>query len=193
MGMNMDRTNMLNCYRFSLSLCRVFLLAVLFSGSSTAQDSVVKFEKDKRGQRIPIGYTPRSILVDTSYSYHRWFDRGYSDYTPDTTVTDRLMDAFTDDVELLIFYGTWCSDTRRELPRVMNILDTVGFPQEKVKLYAVNRSKQRGDEFARKHGLTFVPTVIFYKDGKEVGRIIEEPKLDIESDMLQILEGERAK
>jgi len=174
-------------FRGGVFLCGVFLLAVLVFASSTAQNSTIKFERDKTGVRVPVGFTPRSILADTLYHYHHWFDRGYSGYKPDTTLTERLKEAFTDDIKLLVFYGTWCSDTRRELPRLMKILDTVGFPKERVKLCAVNRAKESGDDFAKKHGLKLVATVIIYKDGEEFGRIIETPKLSLESDMLQIL------
>ena len=35
-----------------------------------------------------------------------------------------------------------------------------------------------------------VPTFIFYKDGEELGRIVEYPIQDLESDMLKILSGQ---
>ena len=36
-----------------------------------------------------------------------------------------------------------------------------------------------------------VPTFIFYKDNKEIGRIVEYPKQDFERDILTIISGEK--
>lgn len=175
-------------FRTRAFLCEIFPLLLILFALSPAQDSKVRFERDpKRGEQIAIGLTPRSILRDTMYSYYRWFNRGYSGYAPDTNLTARLKEALTGDVELLVFYGTWCSDTKRELPRLMRILDAAGFPESRLKMFGVNRAKQTGDDYAKDHDIKLVPTVIIYKEGKELGRIIEKPKLGLEPDMLEIL------
>lgn len=180
--------------RGSLFLYKIFLVIVFAFAPGAAQHSTTKFERDaKTGDQIPIGFTPRDILADTLYSYHRWFNRNYSGYSIDTALTTQLKGALTDDIELLVFYGTWCSDTRRELPRLMKILDAVGFAQDRVKMCAVDRAKLSGDDVATRHKVKRVATIIVYRSGKELGRIIEKPKLGLESDMLQILRGEPAK
>ncbi len=171
----------------TLTSLKIFLFVVVFIATSCGQEPEVKFERDSTGQQIPIGFTPRSILSDTLHSYHRWFDRGYARYVPDTALVEPLRGALTDGVEILVFYGTWCSDTRRELPRLMKILDTVGFPEENVKYCGVNRAKRSGDDFAKKHDVRRVATFIIYKDGEELGRIIESPTKSLESDLLHIL------
>ena len=172
-------------------LLELFLLGAIVFAPSSAQDYTTKFERDsKTGEQIPIGFTPRRILADTLYRYHNWFDKGYSRYKPDVTVSERLKEAFTDDIDLLVFYGTWCSDTQRELPRLMKILDTVGFPERRLKLCAVDRAKQSGDAFAKHHKVKRVATVIIFRNGEELGRIIESPKVSLEFNMLQLLKGE---
>lgn len=167
----------------------LFLLLTCAVVSGSAQQSEMRFEHDKSGIQVPVGPTPRSLLADTTHPYHLWYDRGYSEYSPDSTLAGKLMKAFTADTRLLIFYGAWCGDTHRELPRLMKILDVVGVPKEKVELYALPRSKQRGNKFAWEHDIKLVPTIIMYRNDKELGRIVESPKLGLESDMLEILSG----
>lgn len=167
----------------------VVFTAICVTGSASAQQLELRFEQDRSRGKIPVGPTPRSILVDTLYSYHRWVEGGYNAYRPDSAALVRLEKAITGDLELLIFYGTWCSDTRRELPRFLHIADRLRIPDERMRLYALNRAKQRGDSFARDHGIERVPTIIFFREGKELGRIVESPRRRLESDMLEILTG----
>lgn len=94
------------------------------------------------------------------------------------------------DHEIEIYFGTWCSDSKRELARFWRALDETGsmvpFP---VELVAVDREKAEPAD--RLHGmdLQFVPTFIVRKGGEEVGRIIEESPAGIENDLLSLLTG----
>jgi len=77
--------------------------------------------------------------------------------------------------------GTWCGDSKREVPRFIKVLEAANFPVDNLKIVAVDRRKEQykksptGEEW----GLSIkrVPTFIFYKNGKESNRIIESPRL----------------
>ena len=45
-----------------------------------------------------------------------WFDPGYTAYVPSAAAVAALRDAGSDRLELTVFFGTWCGDSRRELP-----------------------------------------------------------------------------
>ncbi|MDP4175154.1 MAG: thioredoxin family protein, partial [Bacteroidota bacterium] len=91
------------------------------------------------------------------------------------------------DYDITIVLGTWCSDSRREIPRFLKILDSLGFDSGKVKLLAVDREKKGlGDEIDSLK-IELVPTIIFYKDGKEAGRITEAPEETLETDTNNII------
>lgn len=53
-------------------------------------------------------------------------------------------------------------------------------------MYGVDLSKQEGGGLARQYDIQRVPTVIFLRGGKELGRIIEVPKDTMEADFLAI-------
>ena len=83
--------------------------------------------------------------------------------------------------------GTWCSDSRREVPRFYKILDSLNFPSAKVKLIMVDRKKEAAGIDISPFNIELVPTMIFYNDGLEDGRIIETPKETLEKDLEEIL------
>ncbi|MBV7441834.1 thioredoxin family protein [Weeksellaceae bacterium TAE3-ERU29] len=93
------------------------------------------------------------------------------------------------DFDIEIFMGTWCGDSHREVPAFYKILEIAKYPEDKVKTFAVNRKKETGWKFEENKNITHVPTFIFYKNGKEVGRIVESPINSLEEDIRDIVDG----
>jgi thiol-disulfide isomerase/thioredoxin len=83
--------------------------------------------------------------------------------------------------------GTWCGDTHREIPRFYRILDEMGVSDQSITLIAVDRTMQADGLDLEDLEIERIPTFIFYKKGKEVGRIVENARETLEDDMLLIL------
>ena len=98
-----------------------------------------------------------------------------------------MLKAVADSVETLVFLGTWCPDSKRHVPHFLKVADSAGIPASRIKLYAVDRTKKSDDGLSEHYGIERIPTFIFLKQGKEVGRIVEVPRLSMEEDMLAIL------
>ncbi len=64
-------------------------------------------------------------------------------------------------------------------------MDSIGFKSKKHKIYAVSREKTTPQKAEQGLNITNVPTFIFYKDGKEINRIVEYPIETLEKDMLK--------
>ncbi len=92
-----------------------------------------------------------------------------------------------DSVSTLVFLGTWCPDSRREVPRFLKVADEAGIPADRIKLYALDRSKISEDGLSKQYHIERVPTFVFLKHGEEIGRITEVPEKSVEEDMLFIL------
>lgn len=90
-----------------------------------------------------------------------------------------------------IFFGTWCSDSRREVSRFWRALDQVGglVPFE-IEYVAVDRSKQEPADLVAGADLRYVPTFVVERGGEEVGRVVESALNGIERDLLALLTGE---
>ena len=83
-------------------------------------------------------------------------------------------------------FGTWCHDSKREVPRMLRILDSIGMPFEKISLIAVDIRKSEPGGRGKLFNIKRTPTFIFFKEGEEVGRIIERPDVNLESDLKKI-------
>lgn len=93
------------------------------------------------------------------------------------------------ELDISIIFGSWCSDSREQLPRIFRFLDAAGFPSERLMLLAVDRTKTApGIDIGHLH-VERVPTIILYHNGREIGRIIETPMETIEADIAVILSG----
>jgi thiol-disulfide isomerase/thioredoxin len=98
-----------------------------------------------------------------------------------------MMKGMVGEVETIVFLGTWCSDSRREVPRFLKIVDALGIPGDRVRLFALDRSKKSPDGMTDRYNILRLPTMVFFKNGKEIGRIVETPAASVEEDMFTIL------
>ena len=104
--------------------------------------------------------------------------------------TALLLESAFDGAEVIVFLGTWCSDSRRELPRLWRALDDIGADHpDQIHYIGVDRDKQEPSELLAGHELLYVPTFIVRRDGREVGRIVEVSPDGIERDLLALLSG----
>ncbi len=121
--------------------------------------------------------------------HSEWFLKGYEEYQPDAGIMAELMETGKDDLTITIVLGTWCPDSRREVPRFIKMTDLWGFPRNKIRVIGVdiNKVAPLGDYPAL--AIERVPTFIFYKNNIEKGRIIEVPVTSLEQDTRDILKG----
>ncbi|MGV6845309.1 MAG: thioredoxin family protein [Lutibacter sp.] len=144
-----------------------------------------KPKKDEEGNLI--GFVKKDNFLDSTYNY--WFNPNYKNYKVNKKAAERLKPLLKN-VTIKGFMGTWCSDSKAQTPALYKILDATDFNYNHFKLVAVNRDKTTPDSLAKGYHITHVPTFIFYKNKKEIGRFVEYPQQTIEKDMLKILSGE---
>lgn len=118
-----------------------------------------------------------------------WYETNREAYAPEEASLKSLK-ALLKDTRILLIMGTWCKDSRREVPRFVSILEAVNYPLDEVEVIAVDRDKTTPENFEQGLELIQVPTFIFYKENRELGRIVEFPINSLESDMLAILSGQ---
>ena len=93
------------------------------------------------------------------------------------------------DVQITVFMGTWCEDSHRDVPNLYKILDEANFDEKNLSVYATSEEKTTPQGFEKDKDIIQVPTIIFYKDGSEINRIVEYSFYTLEQDMLDILSG----
>lgn len=115
-----------------------------------------------------------------------WYQQGYEAYSPNKKMSKKLSKDLQE-YDIVIFAGTWCPDTRNLLPKFAKVLDQTGIEQDNIQLYLVNRSKSTPGGETDTYEIKSVPTFIFIKDGKEVGRIVEKVNKSVEADIYYII------
>lgn len=90
-------------------------------------------------------------------------------------------------VSIKVVLGNWCEDSQREVPRLMQILNTKYTSKIPVEYFLVDHDKNCADPEVQKLEVKYVPAIIFYRNGKELGRIVEAPKKSLEGDMVKIV------
>lgn len=145
------------------------------------------------GKLILLGQHPRTDLEQPPFA--SWFDTDYAAYQPDSVTIARLGPALKGRT-FEIFMGTWCGDSRREVPRMFKILDACHVPAEHIRLVMVDyrdrRYKQSPRHEEQGKDIIHVPDLLVL-DGstdKEQGRIVESPVVSLEKDLLSIAAGE---
>jgi hypothetical protein len=116
----------------------------------------------------------------------KWFENGYRDYHPDETAIAKLRTRLPL-YRIIIFAGTWCPDTQRILPGFYKAIDEAGYPREHTTLYLLDKKMRSAEKLEEKYHVHSVPTFIILKNEEEAGRIVENPKANIETDFANIV------
>jgi len=114
--------------------------------------------------------------------------------TPDVEAARALADVEPGAV-VTVYFGTWCSDSRRELSRLWRAFDDAGIGYDlelpfDLEYVAVDRAKAEPGGRTTGADLRFVPTFVVHRGGEEVGRMVEVSPHGIEHDLLALLTGE---
>jgi thiol-disulfide isomerase/thioredoxin len=91
------------------------------------------------------------------------------------------------EITFKIFAGSWCGDTRSELPKIMEIFSNSGISANLFTLLGVDRKKFEPSFAFAENQIEKVPTLIILSTGKEIGRIIEFPHVDWLTDIIKII------
>lgn len=125
--------------------------------------------------------------------YGIWFQKNYEAYTPSAEITASLKESLKG-ITIKAFMGTWCGDSKKEVPKFYKLLDEAQFPLDRLTTVGLSRERATykqspGGEEEGLH-IARVPTFIFYKEGKEINRFVERPIVSLEKDILQLLQGD---
>lgn len=125
--------------------------------------------------------------------FNTWYTTNYNAYTPDSNIITQLRTEMRGKT-IEIFMGTWCGDSKREVPRMLKVLNLCGVAPTAIQIINVGRSehdyKQSPTHEERGKNIHRVPTLIMYQNGKEINRLVETPLQSIEKDLLQIARKE---
>jgi len=135
---------------------------------------------------VLVGEFDAEVLHSGAYS---WFEAGYLAYEPEDAKLFAKLQASAKRLSALVFLGTWCGDTHDHLPAFLKLLDQARVPRERVRLIGLDRDK-KWKGLPEQHGIERLPTFLIYAEPtKEIGRIVETPKVSMLADLVQLVEA----
>ncbi|MCP4552097.1 MAG: thioredoxin family protein [Bacteroidetes bacterium] len=160
------------------------ILFSLFVSSIFSQDLNKIIFDQRAGKNILIDYCNRSGLGLIDFG--RAYTAGYDNYNTESATISELKPLLKD-VTIQMVLGTWCYDSKLQVPKFMKMLDETQFADSNLTIVAVNRMKKTNNANIDDLKINYVPTFIVYRNKKEIGRIVEKPKKTLEQDLLKIV------
>ena len=155
----------------TILLSIVFLFPIVFQ-PTTHND--LNNEVTVNGLTYLYGEINREGLL--SANYQSWFKARYDAYTPNKERLQECNEAALEGVSVKLLMATWCGDSKRNVPVFYKIMDELGFDENKLQVWALDRSKRGPNNEQTRFGVSRVPTMIFYRDDVEMGRFVERPQ-----------------
>ena len=129
----------------------------------------------------------------TKKPFSKWYEPAYENFSPEEEFMETIKENI-DDYKITVLMGTWCADSKREVPKFLKILDKSNYNYDNLELVAVDYNKNTPSKIEEELNVHRVPTIIFYKDGEEINRFVEYPQAEsIEEDIAQIVSGKKYK
>ncbi|WP_281556226.1 thioredoxin family protein [Thalassomonas sp. RHCl1] len=95
--------------------------------------------------------------------------------------------SWPDKLQITTYFGTWCHDSQREVPKMLKILALR--PELSSQLIALDLNKSEPQGKASDAGIAFTPTFVITLDGQELGRIVERPETSLVADISAFIAG----
>lgn len=163
----------------------LFLALLLISMNATAQSD---FDRSIDSENNAVVFKGQLVFDDLSKeASFDWFAKNATAYHPQKEAIAFLKKELAA-YELVIFLGTWCDDSHQLIPKLYATLQAAQYPTSQYKMYGVDRAKTTKYIEHQLYQITFVPTILVYKNNQEVGRIVEATRMSIEEDLAAILQ-----
>ncbi|MCZ7601742.1 MAG: hypothetical protein M5R37_02685 [Melioribacteraceae bacterium] len=159
----------------------VFYFMILLNVFS--QEGIIVID-EQTDEKMLLGRHSRTAFLDSSFV--EWYSEEYMYYK----VSEETLVSVKDEIhntDIKIIMGTWCDDSKREVPHFYKIIDFLEYDESKIDLICVDRAKVGLSDEVDGLDIKLVPTFIFYENGSELGRIIETPMESLEIDLASIL------
>ncbi len=156
----------------------LFLLLPLFIATAHSQSNyVVVPDSVNVGENILKGLITKADMANNPA--YGWYAESQNIYTNPSAAALAGMRLNKDNIDIVVFAGTWCEDSRFVVPKFFKLQQASGFPDSRMTIYAVDRSKKAIENVVEDYHVTLIPTIIIIKSGREVGRLEEFGKSGI--------------
>lgn len=170
-----------------LSAVLILLTSSACASARPAQEAQAETKTEKKAEeKVPVGPVTREAVEEASAA---WVEAEV-EAKPDAEAAHALA-GVEPGAEVEVFLGTWCGDSRREVPRLWKAIDEAGGSVPfQIHYIGVDHDKKEPAGALADNDVHYLPTFIVRRGGHEVGRIVETSPNGIEHDLLALLTGQ---
>ncbi|MDD3125117.1 MAG: thioredoxin family protein [Candidatus Kapabacteria bacterium] len=180
---------MKNMYKYA-SAFLVVIVGLICLNCSSHKEFAYKFDsdyivfEDEAGKEVLSGaVTWKEWLDDVS-----WNRKTAMSTTADPLVSRSVCNVINNGKYfLLIFAGTWCEDSRSQLPIIFKMIQLGKLKESRYQLIGVDKDKVAYKLENLDIKVNKIPAIVIFDHDKEIGRIEEFPDKSWEQDILNIL------
>lgn len=133
------------------------------------------------------GQAAEEITKEKILAAGQEWQQKYDQYQPAPDMLEAVKSKLGAGLRVDVYLGLWCPDSLNNLPPFIKIVDRLG-PGVTVRYFALPRKADKAIQyFVEEQKVERVPTFIFYRGGKEIGRITENPKAGMLEDFMDIV------
>jgi hypothetical protein len=149
-----------------------FFLCVLLTNVVIAQTTYTSFPDPENNS----GLIYKGLI--TKYLFQNqplftWYKQNQESYHPKDSLLTAMSLAAPKKYAIVLFGGSWCDDTQFILSRFFKLQELSGYPDSCIDFFAVDREKKTIGNISAAFQVSRVPTIIVFKEGKEIGRVVE--------------------
>lgn len=158
---------------------RLFVLLFLILLPMTAMSYE---EKSDDHNFLQLGVISRKDIL----AGRKIYNQNYVDYVPKSDPVQAIHNC-SQPIEIKVIFGDWCKDSKKHVPAFIKTMEFADNKAIQIVYINVDRQKKEPADLLQGLDIQNVPTFIVYSEGKEIGRIVESPKQNIEQDIADLL------
>jgi len=94
-----------------------------------------------------------------------------------------LIKSINKPIHIIALFGEWCHDSEREIPKLAKLLNAASNSNITIEYHGMSVNKSEPAALVELHQLRYTPTIVVLRNGKELGRIVEKPKVSLAADI----------
>ncbi|MGB9701792.1 MAG: thioredoxin family protein [Candidatus Kapaibacteriota bacterium] len=152
---------------------------------------LIAFTNSFAKPEVYIDENGKTMVIGIS-TWKEWQEETHWENAKDSLFSQSSLDSLKNltrnsDISFLIFAGSWCGDSKSELPKIIKLFDLIELPKEKFKLFGVDRNKLEPTNTSSSLSIERVPTLVILSEGNEIGRIVEYPNISWSEDIIKFI------
>lgn len=155
-----------------------FLSALICACATAQRDSHADDHHASSGDKKYVGEITAEKLLNDYYK----FKKEYDSHVPESKDVNNFN--MLKGSDLVVFFGVWCHDSQREVPRLLKLIDMSGVNLNSVTLVAINQKKELPQSYQEQFKVKYTPTFFVLQQQQIIAELVEKPKNSITQDLL---------